>query len=56
MPQFAALIPGGVRESLHAPETKSQPQKTLWFAFKSDCRLAQLRTGTCLMIHAGGLL
>jgi hypothetical protein len=21
MPQFAALIPGGVRESLHAPET-----------------------------------
>ncbi|WP_431191411.1 transposase [Funiculus sociatus] len=34
----------------------SQPQTTLRFAFKSDCWLAQLRTGTSFMIHAGGLI
>lgn len=34
----------------------SQPQAALWLALKLDCRIAELRTGTWLLIHAGGLL
>jgi hypothetical protein len=36
--------------------TLSQPQKALWLTLKFDCRVAQLRTGTSYLIHAGALL
>ncbi|MBV9386349.1 MAG: transposase [Chroococcidiopsidaceae cyanobacterium CP_BM_ER_R8_30] len=34
----------------------SQSKKTVWLALKSDGWVAQLRTGTCFMIHAGDIM
>ncbi|MGL4622500.1 MAG: hypothetical protein ACRCZS_26160 [Chroococcidiopsis sp.] len=36
--------------------TLSQSPKAFWLALEFNCWAAELRTGTCCLIHAGGLM
>lgn len=40
----------------HLLRALSQPHKAIWLALESDRWVAELRTGICFLIHAGGLL